>query len=258
LKNAVVYPEKDGLAKYELNAEEVTFPLVLEQDGCEVVAYFLMDAQVPAHEIKSFLNDMLVRFKTNDSDEREYATGDESECMKFVAKHFRSILGISEDATVEDMKEWLGANPDTKLRIFKEGYDRILLDVDETVAKKGLSLTRKAEPGVKIKLFLYSPEKGQIEELHIKHVTRKETEEDRIRYKRAVRVAEKGKYQMSRYNLDVLEQMYGNLIQRIDGMLLDSVPCTEENREAWIPKVPILMKVYVVNRIFNRLSVKNV
>jgi hypothetical protein len=254
--NVIVYDEDKP--KYELTGEEVVFPLVLDQDGSNVIAYFHMDAQIPAAEIKSFVGDMMSKLKASEQgDEREYALGDETECLKFISKHFKGISGTAEEASLDEMKEFLDANPELKLRIFREGYDRTLLYVDELIAKRGLSLTRKADYGVKARHFLYSPEQQRIEELVIKHNTRKETEEDRIRYKRAVRVAEKGKYQIFRYNWDTLEQIYGSLIQSIDGMLIDGNPCIEQNKDAWLPKVPFLVKMFVVNRIFNRLAVKN-
>lgn len=255
MSNVIVY-DKD-VPKYELNAEEIVFPLVLDQDGNSVVAFFHMDAQTPAHELKAFLNDMMSKSRAGGSpDETEQVPGDEMECRAFVMKHFRTISGIDGDGIGrEEMIAWLDENPPIKSRIFKEGYDGAQLDVDETVRR--LTLARVAESSIKTKKVLYSPERKAVEEVKIKYILRKETEEDRIRHKRASKLIEKGKFQLVRFNFDTLEQMFKDLILRIEGALINGAPCTEQNRDEWIPKVNFLDKLFVLQRVFSRMAVKN-
>lgn len=252
----VVRKEADGLV-FDLAGEEIIFPLLLDQEGIGVVAFFHMDAIVSSHEVKAFLNDMYGGAQVaNMPGEVEHAPGDERGCYEFVDKHFRLISGIEGDATQEDMRAFLDANPQLKVRLLKEGYDGIRLDVDEAAPGK-LVLMRPTNTTVKVKRLLYCPAGEKIVEVRYKHVLRKETEEDRIKHKRALRMVEKGPKTFVRVNFDVLEQLYDNLVQRIDGMTIDGAPCTEANKSDWIKQVSLFDKVFAVNRVFSKIAVKN-
>jgi hypothetical protein len=255
MENVVQYV--DEVPAYDLTGQNVCFPLRMEQGGADLMAYFVMNAQVPAHEVKSFLSDMVMRFKSNDSDEREMEFGEENGCRKFIEKNFRGIIGVEGDPSLEDMKAWLDDNPDIKTRIFREGYDRVMLDAEDEPVRKGLVIGRAIENPVKTKLILYSPERETIESVKVTHVCRKETEEDRIRYKRSSRMADKGRTQIIRFNWDVIEQLYNSLITSLSGAYLNGEPCTEKNKDGWLRLVPISWKVFVVSRIFSKVAVKN-
>ena len=64
--NNVVQYNLEGMGKvpqYELAGEEISFPLQLDQGGQPVIAYFNMDAQVPAHEIKAFIDEIPAEYE---------------------------------------------------------------------------------------------------------------------------------------------------------------------------------------------------
>ena len=58
-------------------------------------------------------------------------------------------------------------------------------------------------------------------------------------------------------NHDVLELLYNENAIAIDGMLLGSEPCTELNRERWIPEVPLWHKTLVINELYRETRLKN-
>ena len=255
-KNVLAY--KDTQHKYDFGADEIAFPILLEQDGTEVVAYFVMDAQYPSSEIKSFYADMMGRSKASDlTGERENEAGDDSGAGKFVDNHFRRILGIDGDPSIEEQKAFLDANPRLKSRIFSEGYDRVTLDIEEDAKPAKLRLGGSDNPVVKARRILYDPQTDRVVFSRLDHKYRRETEEDRIKFRRAFKLIERGRYSQVRANFDLLEQLYDSMVESIGNGLYNGEPCQDNTSMAWKPLVPISDKVFVVTRIFSRLSVKN-
>jgi hypothetical protein len=253
MKNAIVFVDEKPF--YELNAEEIIFPIRLEQDGQEVIGNFAMDAQYPSHEVKAFLDDLQIRERSNDTDEREVELGDEAGCRDFVTKHFHGILGIEEDISREDMLAWLHANSDQKTRIYVEGYDKILLAPEEGSGKLRIVLG-SSEGSVKGKRILFVPEAGIIT-VNLEHKHRRITEEDRLKFRRATKMIEKGPRRLVRTNWDVMEQLYESIFQSLEGYLIDGAACTAENKPTWVKKVPFSDRMFAINRIMRRVAIKN-
>lgn len=254
-KNVLVQDGKEFY--YELGAEEVAFPLEVWQDGAAFLASFLVDAQVDSAEIRRFLGEISGRFRASDfGDEREFEGGDDSEVRKFIDAHFREILGIEGNPGREDQVAFLDANPQLKVRIFSEGYDRIFAPDpgEEAPAKLRIGLGPLA---VRCKRILYSPATESVETVRFSHHYHRETEEDRIRRRRALRLAEKGRFQSIRVDWLAIEKLYDKLVFQVDGMRINGEACTEENLAVWQPKVLLTDKSFVVGQIFGRTSVKN-
>lgn len=252
----VAVVKEDGIY-YELNGDEIIFPLTLEQGGAEVAGYFAMDAQTGSHEVKSFLDDLLPKSKSADiSDETEMEQGDDSGVRAFVTKHFRGLVGIEGEATSEEMKAWLDGNSQIKTRIYTEGYGNITPATEEGTRKLKLVLGAGSDE-IKLHRILYVPElnKPRILTLSMKH--RRVTEEDRIRHKRAGKQVQKGRRTITRINWDTLEQMADSLITGLGHYLIDGEPCTEANKNAWLPKLQISDKIFFINRVMSRVAVKN-
>ena len=254
VQNVVTY--RDDEPRFELTGDEIGFPLTLDQGGVEVVAHFIMSAQIPAHEIKNILDDMMHRYKANEATgERELEPGDDTACRALIDRNFVTIAGVEGEPTKEELRAFLDANPLLKVRLFTEGYDRVLVDTDDIVKPK---LVIGAGPAsIRAKRVLYSPLRDRVESVSLKHIYTRETEQDRIRYRRAGKQVERGRFTIFRLNWDQIGQMYDTMIQAVEGMEVAGEPCTAANKADWVARVPFNDKAFVVMRIFSRTAVKN-
>jgi len=247
---------KEDRIAYELTGEEIAFPLQFDQDGQEVLSYFVMDAQTGNHEVKAFLDDLMPKSKSADMDETEMESGDDSGVRGFVTKHFRGILGIDGEATKEEMLAWLNDNPHIKTRIYTEGYGNISIVTEDGVGKLKLTLG-SASQEIKAKRVLYVPEMEGSAVLNLSFKHRRVTEEDRIKHRRAGKQVQKGRRTITRINWDVIEQLSDSLIMGLGGFLINGEPCTEENKKSWLPKLGMSEKLFFVNRVMSRVAAKN-
>ncbi|MBZ5499520.1 MAG: hypothetical protein LAP85_24235 [Acidobacteriia bacterium] len=248
--------KQDGVF-YELSGDEVIFPLQFEQGGQDVMGYFAMDAQTGAHEVKAFLDDLMPKTKASDMpDETELEAGDDVGVRAFVTKHFRGIQGIEGEATKEEMLAWLDANPQIKARVYTEGYGNLIVAGEEGTGKLKLVLG-SVEQEVKAKRPLYVPELDAVTAIPVSFKHRRVTEEDRIRHKRAGKQVTKGRRQIVRINWDTIEQLADSLLTGLGGYLIGDQPCTEANKNAWLPKLQLSDKLFFINRVFSRVAVKN-
>jgi len=248
--------EPDGL-HYELTGDEIIFPLQFDQGGQDVMAYFAMDAATGSHETKSFLDDLMPKTKASDlADETETEAGDDANVRAFVTKHFRSIQGIEGEATREQMLAWLDANPQIKTRIYTEGYSNLIAASEEGTGKLKLVLGG-AEQEVKAKRPLYVPALESVAVLNLTFRHRRITEEDRIRHKRAGKQVQKGLRTIVRINWDTIEQLADSMLTGLGGFVINGQECTEANKNQWLPKLQLSDKLFFVNRVMSRITVKN-
>ena len=255
MQNVVVVNEQEMF--YELSGDEIIFPLTFDQGGQDVMAYFAMDAQTGSHEIKSFLDDLLPKSKASDIlNETETEGGDDAAVRAFVTKHFRGILGIEGAASKEEMLAWLDANPATKTRIYTEGYGNLVAASEEGTGKLRLVLGGATQE-IKAKRVLYVPALESVAVLNLGFKHRRVTEEDRLRHKRAGKQVQKGRRTIVRINWDTIEQLADSLLVGLDGYRIEGGECTEANRNQWLPKLQMSDKLFFVNRVMSRVTVKN-
>jgi hypothetical protein len=251
IKNAVYMDGVDP--KWELNADEICFPLQLDQGGLQVIAYFHVDAQYRATELRTFLDDLTFRYRDSDSGDRDIEFGDETAAKDFVRKHFRSISGVDGNPTREQCVAWLDENPNVLSLIWSQGYSRIIPDDSDEMGGK-LVIGSFQSQSVKHRRILYSPQTQSVHPIQIKHVLKRETEADRITHRKAMRQTEKGKVSFFRFNWDVISGLYDRLIQGVEGVVVDGKPASVEDI---IRLMPLPDKVAVIGKIFARTAVKN-
>ena len=257
MTNVIVHQDRPC---YDFAGDEICFPIAFQIGADnEVLIFFHCDAQYQQQEVKAFLNDSLAGYKTTDSGARELDVSDDSAISRFVEKHLRRASGpvIDGEPSKEATIGWLRDNGYTA-RIYREGYDRILPDDQEEAAPK-LTLTRAESVTITSRRVLYCPETEDCATVvRLAHVRRKETEEERIHYRRAARLSERGRRQTIRFDWDVIARLYDGGAKSIQGGLVNGKPCTEENKSEWLALVPFLEKAFVVGQQFSRTILKNV
>lgn len=253
MKNALTYV--DSVPQYELNAEEICFPIQLEQGGTPVLAYFHMDAQYRNTEVRNFIDDLMVRYRDSDQGDREVEFGDDQAAAEFVKKHFRGISGVEGSPTRDQCLAWLEENPNVLFLIWSQGYSRVLADDDEALEHPGkLVIGNFSQQTVRTRRLLYCPETKTVQVVRMKHILRRESEADRIMHRKAIRQTEKGKVSWFRFNWDAIDQLYNRLILECPGVLFDGQPA---NAEEISRLMPLPDKIHVVSKVFSRTSVKN-
>lgn len=251
-KNVVV--QKDDQLLYELTADEMVVPLEFEAGDTTAVAFFHLDAQVSAFEHKVLASASTLRYKRAESGGgRELQITDDDKVQAFISKHFRTISGLDGEYTSEQIREWLESNPQIKSRLYREGYDRVLLDSPPSSSKLSLIISPEVKTRGKRILAL----EDTVVTVPFIHTTRKETELDRLKHRKALKISERGQYQDHTLNWDVIEQLYNDLILSVEGFLVKGKACTKENKPDWVGLIPFPDKAFVVGRVFNASALKN-
>lgn len=250
--NVLTY--KDGRPIYELSGTEIAFPQ--ELDG-GIYVYFYCDAQVEPGLFYKALDELPPKFRSSDvTAEREWDIGSDMEARRFVDAHFRGIGNVEGDPTFEEQRAFLDERPALKARIFTHGYNLIVSPKADEAPTGKLKLGN-IERAVEARRFLYSPAEDRIEIVDLKHLHRRATEEDRIRYKRTLRILDRGRTQTIRTDWRGIESLYDGLVTGIEGALVNGEPCTEENKDSWLRRVMLIDKVFAVGRIFSATAIKN-
>jgi hypothetical protein len=265
--NAVVYV--DGIPKWDVLSDEVSYALLLEQRGKEFIFVPVLRQHTDSQAKKGFayankvaLRDAIPPMKMKGR-EYELPLADEKPYIDFVDDHFVRILGTSSD-NVDEHKAYLDERPHLKVRIFREGVEG--LEVKEAEEDEGPMDIFDISVGVgedEIELDfihdLFSPTKNRKERINITHKVREASEKEyQLWRKSSTRKFNPSKRKFTtQENYDVLEKIYNDLIVSVDGMVVDKKECSKGNKEDWVDLIPLEHKLLVLERVFQDYMGKN-
>jgi hypothetical protein len=257
-RNAVVYIE--DIPCLELAADSYIYPVNTPGDR-----FKLMVAMRPyePYSVKKFYDQMMPKRKTRSAGEHELVTSGDADLCEFVMAHFQSFSGAEledgSEPTIEQQKEWLENNDAFMSRIFRNGVDALkLVDAPETTGKAILVFGQK-EHRIEYELTLFSPERKTEETIQITAKLEKFSQSDKHKYEKAISFIENSRRKESfvEANWDVIEQLFNHKTIGMDGAVIDGKPCAADNREAWIKRLPLIHKLFVVGKAIQDIDIKN-
>jgi hypothetical protein len=261
VKAAIVY--KDDVPLLELAAQEWIFPIKTPDDQWKL--YFHMKPY-RAYTVKKFFDLFLLRTEDRGNSEHILKFPNFTPVEKFFDEHFISMGGVEtpehKEPTIEQQKAWLDANPEMKVRVFREGYDAISSVEPEGPPPNGhkpVLIFDCFEHKIECEWTLYSEQLQQDEKLKFTHTLDKLTHADKQLYLSAIRPIRNSR-KGERYietNWDVIEQLYDRKIREVQGLFFEGEPCTLEKKNFWKESLPFSMKVHVIGRIINEIEIKN-
>jgi hypothetical protein len=263
--NAVVF--KSGIPKWELTADEIAYPFIVEQKGTEFLTFVVLRQHTDVQDPKGFAYAYKHALQAATTDTRldanvmEPGFFNEIPFRKFVDTHFAGLLATSAKS-VEEQRVYLDAHPFEKTRIFTECVQGIA--VDETVVLADpealLDLTL-ADMSHEITLVqnLYSPETDDVRTIQLTHNCEEETEKDYQTWRKA----KKSRYNIRKKelstleNYDVMDALYNRMVRSVEGALFKGQPCEGGTKDKWLPYLPLEQKLLVLTKIFERTQRKN-
>jgi hypothetical protein len=92
----------------------------------------------------------------------------------------------------------------------------------------------------------------------IDHVLRAPSAKDSLRYAKSSRAVtlRDGTVSVS-VNYEARTKLYGELIQFVDGLMINGMACTADNKSAWIDRVPLIQKMGALQHAFRTSERKN-
>jgi len=263
LKNAVVMVGDDKVPHLDLGADEWIYPVNAEQDGQLWTLLFHMKPY-RFHDLKQILPEIGSRIKVVSQQERRVFDGNTAACIPFFKEHFLCLSGITDgdgnEVSLEQQIAFLDANPNLMIKAVMEGMGGIMKDrPEEAAVGSKLVIGNFSNNVVKNKIRLFSPEAGRIVEVKYQLILAKESEDDRLRYRKAnCQVLDSGKSEVSySSNYDVLDNLVDRLVLTTRGILFNGVPATEANREEWKKKLPGWIKIVTIDQAFSENRIKN-
>ncbi len=256
--NVLTYVGKGRVPHYELNGEEIIFPIPIQQRGVRKLIHVVMDAQAPYSSVAAILGEAMPVSVRSEMGGLESVAGNDEKCQEFTRKHFRRIIGVGGNPSIEDQRRYVERNPDLQSRIYNEGYGAILNDCDDAEPEE-LVIDFDTSNEVRVRRVLYCPETEQTVTVRYIHQFGQISHSNRRIFQKAIKTHQEGRESRVIINWDVLRvQLYQPLIQSIEGFLVNSKPCTVKNRSDWLEKVPVSDQIGAVLQLFGRNSEKNV
>ena len=263
--NAVVF--KSGVPQWELTADEISYPFLVEQKGTEFLTFVVLRQHTDVQDPKGFSYAYKHALQAATTDTRldanvmEPGIFNEIPFRKFVDEHFAGLLHSTSNK-LADHQAYLNNSPYLKTRIFNECVQGTT--VSETVAEadpETLLNLALADMEHKITLFqnLYCPSTDDVRTVVLVHNCEEETEKDYQTWRKA----KKSRYDIRKKNLstlenyDVMEALYNRMVRSVEGALFKGQPCDVGTKDKWTPFLPLEQKLLVLNRIFERTQRKN-
>ena len=258
LKQAVAY-SAEGLPVLELGAEEWIFP-ALEGEP-QLYAHLL---PYEDWELKKFY-DSVIPHRRQRSSQESVLEVDTAGIVDFIGKHFlgfsNAVLEDGTEPALDQQRKWLDDNRDLKVRLFRVGLERFEpRDVaQKPTGQRPILLLGQQEHIVDAETLLWSEERKCEERIRMRHALGRMSESDKHQYERSISFIENSGRRETRteLNWDVILGLYNRLARRIEGAVLDGLPCVQENREQWIKKVPFCMKIFVMASAYTEIDLKN-
>jgi hypothetical protein len=252
---------------YELTAQELVFPLKVEQDGGEFVVLFHV-APYLGSELKDLLNALGRRFVTTGRATVRMEPGSREATKPFFDRYFLKMGGIAGNngdgpPSLEMQKAFLADNDYLKSRAVLEGYGGIIIeDAEESEAKpKVFRLDMAKNRIVKTGFTLYSVERNASYKIGIDHTLKKESAADLAKYEKATSLGEmniRKQEWRSLEDYEAIEKLYDSLILSVSGAVVNGTICTEENQKEWVRLIPFWFKSATIDEAFRRVRIKNV
>jgi len=253
--------------KYELEAEELIFPITIDDDGTEYMILIHMRPYT-AKDIKKFLEDSSTKVKLG-KDELTLKP-DASPAYQFFWKYFIRMSGVEAvdesgepyDPPVEEQVEWIKDNPRLKIeeRIVMNGYGNVAIQTVEAPAQARFIIGKARDRKIRTTFELWNPDRERIDSIEIVHRFRRETEFDTRRHTMATgqsRMKTRKSEWMRVEDYTVVEHIYDDMIQEVTGVTLGGVECTLDNKDRWVGSIPFWWKHFVLAELFKGVMIKN-
>lgn len=260
MRSAVLLTEAGP--RLELAGEEWIYPVTLDQGGIDFKVLFHMKPY-SASEMKSILMASTPRWKRINDDRSRLVIGETDSVRKFFDVHFLRMSGIED--TLEQQKNWLAENENIKSAVIANGM-AIELVKPESNGQRQLPQLVTNTRSVNLRLHLSpgeDPITGGLSETEIvtvhhfapisaNHYAKYERQAvnlERNEGKKEIVIIE---------NFDIEEKFYDELIERVEGAVINGEPCEAGNKPVWIKLMPFRFKSVAIAEAFNRARIKNV
>lgn len=259
-RNAVAY--LDGKPVLELAGDQYVYPINTPDDQFKL--YVAIRAYEP-YAVKRFYDQVVPKRKRRTTTEQTFETQDAADVRAFVMDHFSSFSGASledgSEPSPTQQKEWLKENPVFVERIFRLGIDAVgpRTRPDQAKPGKAILVFGQKEHRIPLEFRLYSPGRQCEEILRPVAVLDKLTQPDKHNYDKAISIIENSRRGeiYTEANWDVIEQLCDHKIKRLEGAVLDGQACVESNKEAWVKRLPLIAKIYVMAQAVQDIELKN-
>jgi len=218
-----------------------------------------------AYDLKQLLAELNWRMASKASNVVEVIEGDTGKIGAFFWKHFLKLSGLSKrdgsEPTAEEQQQWI--RKQSKLGIERavvmNGFGGVSVEQTEEDEEE-LLFDLDSDNCIKTYQHLYFPDLKLTRRIDMAHHLGQETDQHSRRYRQAT-----GKSQIHTRkqewekvtNYDTVEHLYNGLIEKVDGMQVQGVPCTESNKTDWIELIPFWHKEFVLGELFRGVQVKN-
>jgi hypothetical protein len=265
---------------WELTAEELIYPFQL-QVGSKTAPLFVHLKPYRADDLKKLLAETASAVKYEDDDISEIVKSKPEKITAFFWKHFIRISGHGRasaegDPNEEKQRQWIRDNPrfDIPHKAVMDGFGGIATKVEPEIESDEPATNGNGNHSGELDIFaldfevtksivltqrLYVPEIG-IADLEMAHNFRRETAAEYRRYEQATDKQlinrKRQAYQRS-VNHDVIENLYNELAESVEGMTIKGEPCVIANKSKWAPLVPYWHKQLALMKFFSGIQSKN-
>lgn len=266
--NDALYYNGSGHPSFELNAEQLCIPVEFTERGRQFRVYVRVRPLDYAAN-KKLLNNVTI------SESREpgasvavkITSGDEV-ARELAEAHFIDLKGVkivgAGGQAIDSQaarRAWLDRRPSIKESV---GLRAGMYATKAALEEESPDFFFEDEGDIQeilTELPLADYEKGTDVLIPVKHILRVGSEEDRITYRKTVKTKTKSENRLETSwvtrNFDNVAKLYDRMAVSLIGAVIDEKPCTEENKGAWLPKVPLWWKALVMTEAFDRVESKN-
>lgn len=254
---------QEAIPKWELAWPEVAFNIGFK--GAEFTVKF---KPYRAYDLKQFLNEEYVSRATYSPDYVESTiAGESKEAKTFFKTYFvkaqdlvRKADGMKGPEDPAMVLDWIKARmPGYESALIRACFGGFAEVSEENESDDFFSL----DPTDKsiLRQFVFVPElkQGEFATVTMTH-SLKLTGTHHAMFQQATATSKmhrkKGYFERP-INHDLIEQIYNQAIQTVEGMTITGLPCQPDNREAWAPLVPYWHKLAVVRTSFAEIEGKN-
>lgn len=253
--------------RFELTNPVVPFLFRFKVDRVSVLeVYVVMRSYSDLAMIELLSNkEIELREATDEEDAQDFVTASPSKDREFFNKHVADLQLIKRKA--EGGFELVPMTPEQvdiadvrfklKPAVISRGYNGILSEVIEAMDfDAAIMAVFASESEIKSHcMFALTP--GEEVRVDLDHFFRQVSPEEALIWDKAKKVRRLTRGTKILYNHHEILRLYGKMIRRVNGYVLNGKPCDESNKELWLPKIPYLHKLDAVTRYFGVTDRKN-